>query len=116
MRAISQDIVLRGAFHQRDTVKVGGDALASLQTNAARQDKHDAKMHDMFEQRLRELSENPNNIMTAMVCQRFEEEMLQQHQQAQDGAMAALTSTIGKPDCAPVCASAPAFRAWAVLP
>eukprot|EP01052_Picozoa_sp_SAG31_P009235 SAG31_NODE_481_length_15082_cov_13.818728_5_plen_107_part_00 len=80
---------------QRDTVKVGGDALASLQTNAARQDKHDAKMHDMFEQRLREMSENPNNIMTAMVCQRFEEEMLQQHQQAQDGAMSALTATVG---------------------
>ena len=31
------------------TVKVGGNALATLQTNASKQDKHDAKMHDIFE-------------------------------------------------------------------
>ena len=76
------------------TVKVGGNALATLQTNATKQDKHDSKMHDIFEQRLREMSENPNNIMTAMVTQRFEEEMLRQHEQATDGAMAALSNTV----------------------
>lgn len=76
------------------TITVGGNALATLQTNATKQDHHDAKMHDMFEQRLRELSENPNNIMTAMVCQRFEEEMLRQHEQAADGQMAAMSHTM----------------------
>ena len=43
---------------------MGGNALAVLKTNALRQDKHDMKMNYIFEQRLRELSENPNNIMT----------------------------------------------------
>eukprot|EP01047_Picozoa_sp_COSAG01_P098467 COSAG01_NODE_28652_length_656_cov_0.935368_2_plen_97_part_01 len=92
---------MRARVVQAKTVTVGGNALATLQTNATKQDKHDAKMHDMFEQRLRELSENPNNIMTAMVCQRFEEEMLRQHEQAADGAMAAMSHTIGAPGTPP---------------
>jgi len=75
-------------------VQRGDDTLAVRRTNTQRAQYSD-KQHAIFEQRLRELAENPNNIMQSMVVQKFEEEMIRQHTTAEDGAANSMEATLG---------------------